>query len=96
MSLSGIHDVPNAESDVSPTTLVFCVPPKIPGAGHRGDIAKWTDIIRECRKLAIAMTSRRLVKNPMRERNVPSITKMENLRNLNPGHDVINYREEGG
>ena len=40
MSLSGIHDVPNAESDVSPTTLVFCVPPKIPGAGHRGDIAK--------------------------------------------------------
>jgi len=96
MSFRAINDVPNAETGISPTTLVFGVFPKIPGAGHRGDVAKRAHIIQQCTKLATAMKSRRMVKNAMRVRNVPSITEMEKVRNLPPGHEVIVYREGDG
>ena len=68
---------------------VFGVYPKLLGGGHRGDIAKRAQIIRQCTELVIKMKERKLLRDSSRLRNTKTIKQMEKVKPLPPGHPVF-------
>ncbi len=46
--------------------------------------------------MVVKMKARRALRDSMRTRNVPSVTEIEKVRNLQPGRDVLAYRETEG
>ncbi len=77
-----LNDVPNSSTGISLTTLVFGVYPKLPGSGIRGTMAERAHIIRQCTVMVVKMRNRRLIKDLIRSRNVPSVGEIEKVRNL--------------
>lgn len=80
MAFRAINDAPSSSSGISPTMLVFGVHPKLPGAGFRGSYAKRAHIVRECTKAVIKMKARRMVRDSIRPRNIPSLGEQNKIR----------------
>lgn len=89
-----INDVPDADTGISPTTMVFGVYPKLPGSGPRGSMAERARIISECTKLAERMKARRVIRDSMRITKSPNQEEILALRRLPPGSFVLVYREK--
>lgn len=96
LTFRAINDTPMSDSGISPTTLVYGLYPKIPGAGPRGSMAERANIIRECTKLVLRMKAKRIVNESKKIRNSPSMNEIEKVRTLPPGSEVLVYREELG
>ncbi len=96
LSFRAINDAPSSPGGISPTMLVFGILPKIPGAGHRGSMAERANVVRQCTNLVVQMNAKRILRDSMRPRNVPSVIESEKVRTAPPGSKVIVYREKGG
>jgi len=96
MAFRAINDSPNSDTGICPTTLVFGIYPKIPGAGHRGTMAQRANIIRECTAEVTKMKARRLLRDSTRSRNSPNAAAIEKIRSLPAGQEVLVFREPGG
>ncbi len=55
LTFRAINDVPDSDTGICPTTMVFGVYPKLLKRGHRGNMAERAQIISDCTKLAIQM-----------------------------------------
>lgn len=96
LTFRAINDVPDSDSGICPTTMVFGVYPKIPRSGHRGSMAVRAKIIQDCTALATKMKARRVIKDSVRKYHAPSMREIEKLRRLPPGSDVLVHREKIG
>lgn len=96
MSFRVINDAPDSVTGISPTTMVFGVHPKIPGAGHRETMAQRATVIRICTKKFIELRYRKLVKGTLCVRSMPSMAEIDKLCSLNTGENVLVYREKNG
>lgn len=76
MTFRAIKDAPNSDTNICPTTLVFGIHPKIPGAGHSGSLAQRANIIRETTNMVIKMKARRFLRDFMRTNNSPSMAEI--------------------
>lgn len=96
LTFRAINDVPDSDTGICPTTMVFGVYPKLPKSGNRGSMAERARIISECTALATKLKSRRIIKDSIRKYHSPSSIEIEKVRRLVPGSDVLVYREKEG
>lgn len=96
MAFRALNDAPDADTGITPTTLVFGVHPKLPGSRKRGTMAERAMIIREATKFASTQKARRLVRDAARRRQGPNSDEIAHVRQLAPGSNVLVHREKTG
>ncbi len=96
MTFRAINDTPNSEVGICPTTMVFGIVPKIPGAGHRGTVAERANIIRECTAILLRMPARKTMRDSTQASNSASTAECETVRRLPTGSTVPVFCEKVG
>lgn len=68
MAFRALNDVPDADTGISPTTVVFGVKPKLPGSINRVAMAERSMQIREATRFASSQKSRRFIRDAALQR----------------------------
>lgn len=93
MSFRAINSAPSSESGILKTTLVFGIQSKIPGGRYRGSMFKRAEVIRKYTNTVTKMKARRIIRDCKKTRNVASSLDIQKVKMLQPGSDVLVYRE---
>ncbi len=96
LTFRAINDVPDSNTGICLTSIVFGVHPKLPKSGNRGSMAERARIITDCTKLAVKMKARSKIKERVRKYYAPNVQEVEKIRRLPPGTEVLVFREKYG
>lgn len=96
LTFRAINYVPDLDTGICPTTMVFGVYPKLPKSDNRGSMAESARIISEFMALVVKLKSRRVIKDSIRKYHSPNSTEIEKVPKLSPGTSVLVYREKTG
>lgn len=93
ITFRAITDISSSEDEIAPTDLAYALYPKISGCEAREKIIEQSNIIRECTEIVTKMNVFRMLRDVMRSRNCPCSIKIEKIRRLPPGQEVLMYHE---
>ena len=96
LTLRAVNDAPGP-SGVSPTILVYGIPPKLPVPQRRDTtFASRVIKIKDATILATKFKAQRVLNEASRRKHTPNMSLIRALETLLPGEDVLVYRESGG
>lgn len=95
LTFRALDDTHPTDIGIFPTTLVYGIWSKIPGAGDQGLLIKMVALIRESVAIVGCMKARKMRKATERIRNIPSHTEIEKVKTLPPSHHRNVHQEDG-